>query len=259
MNRKSARRIGLCLAGLVLGLAASAGAQDTGQSPVHFRAGLGAEYLNRQLTWDSGSNTSKLNSWLFTFNLEVEPVKNLSFNVIAGYSLSNFNGLIFRQIPFSADIEAGSLGGLLVGGGLKNKFTVGSEFAMDLEAEFITYLGSKNDWTITGLNEAGTLSGKAHWYRVQAGPIFWYTGFMYFSPYLRISFDKLWGTFHVEESITPLSGVEDKAIDGKALFSVALGTLYEPIRSVGLKGEVFILPRSSGLDYGARGRIILSF
>ncbi len=259
MNRRYPRKVGLGLAGLVLVLSASAAAQAVSPSAIRIRTGFGAEYFSRLITWDSESHTSKLNSFLFTFNLEIEPIKNLSFTLIAGYSLSSFNGLEFRQMPFSVDLEPGYLGGLLLGGGLKNKFAVSSEFEMDLEAEFVTYLGSKTDWAITGLNEDGTLSGKATWYRIQAGPVFWYTGFMYFSPYLRVSFDKLWGTFHVEEIIGPLSGLEDKTIDGKALFSVALGTLYEPVHAVGLKGEVFVLPRSGGLDYGARAKVILSF
>lgn len=259
MDRRCARKVGLGLAGLMLVLTAWTGAQSVGPSAIRIRTGFGAEYFNRLISWDSESHTSKLGAFLFTFNLEIEPIKNLSFSLIAGYSLSNFNGLTFRQMPFSVELEPGNLGGLLVGGGLKNKFQVSSEFEMDLEAEFVTYLGSKTDWAVTGLNEDGTLSGKARWYRVQAGPVFWYTGFMYFSPYLRVSFDKLWGTFHAEEIIGPLNGIEDKEIDGKALFSAALGTLYEPIPTVGLKGEVFVLPRSGGLDYGARGKIILSF
>jgi hypothetical protein len=259
MKRRHARRVGLCLAGLVLALAAGASAQDAGTSQVRIRTAFGAEYFNRQITWDSETYTSKLNSLLFTFSLEVEPLKGLSVTLIGGYSMDSFNGLVFRQLPFSIDLETDYLSGLLVGGGLRKNFVVSSEFEMDLEAEFVTYLGSNNTWTISGLNEDGTLTGKARWYRIQAGPVFWYKGFMYFSPYVRVTFDKLWGTFSVEEDVGPLAGLEDKPIDGQALFSLALGTLYEPGKSIGLKGEVFVLPRSGGLDYGARGKIILSF
>ncbi len=259
MNRRHARQMGLCLAGLVLVLAVTGAAQETGTSPVRVRTGFGAEYFDREITWDSETYTSKLKALLFTFNLEVEPLKGLSVILTGGYSVDNFDGLVFRQLPFSVDLETGYLGGFLIGGGLRKNFVMSSEFEMDLEAEFVMYLGSNNTWPINGLTEDGTLTGKAKWYRVQAGPVFWYKGFMYFSPYVRLTFDKLWGTFSVEESIGPLAGLEDKAIKSKALFSIALGTLYEPAKSIGLKGEVFIMPRSGGLDYGARGKVILSF
>jgi len=50
MNRRCARNIGLCLAGLVLVLSASAAAQDTSPSAIRIRTGFGAEYFNRLLT-----------------------------------------------------------------------------------------------------------------------------------------------------------------------------------------------------------------
>jgi hypothetical protein len=263
MNGRFGRRLALGAAGLMLVLSTSLSAQAPAeaQNPagVHIRPGLGVEYFNRLITWDDEAYTSKVKALLFTFNLEVEPVRNFSLNLVLGYSLANFDGLVFRQMPFSVDLEAGFLSGMLLGGGLKQKFVVSSEFEMDLEAQFVTYLGSKSSWDIRGLNEDGILDGKPTWYRVQAGPVFWYKGFMYFSPYLRVSFDKLWGTFHAEEGIGPLEGLEDKAISGRGLFSAALGTLFEPTSGIGLKGEIFVLPRSGGLDYGAQGRLIFSF
>ncbi len=259
MNRRRPRSIGLCLAGVILSLAAGGEAQTIGQSQVRVRVGAGAEYFDRLITWDAEAHSSKLKALLFTFNLEIEPIQNLSFSLLAGYSLSNFNGLVFRRLPFSVDLEPGSQGALLIGGGVKEKLGLGPEFEIDLEAEFVTYLGTQRSWEITGLAEDGTLAGKGNWYRIQAGPVLRYTGFMYFSPYLRVSFDKLWGTFHAEEEIGPLAGVEDKEFEGKSLFAVALGSLYEPANGIGIKGELFIQPRSGGLDFGARGRAVLSF
>lgn len=259
MNRRFASTIGLCLVGLMLVFSAAAGAQATDQERVRVRTGFGAEYFDRQITWDAEAHSSDLKALLFTFSLEIEPIKNLSFSLIGGYSLTNFNGLVFRQMPFSVDLEPGNRGALLVGGGLKERFVLSGDFEIDLEGEFVTYLGSTQSWSITGLNQDGTLTGKGRWYRVQAGPVLWYTGFMYFSPYIRVSFDKLWGTFHVDETIGPLTGLEDKTIDGKTLFSVAIGTLYEPTKGIGIKGEAFAFPRSGGVDYGARGKVILSF
>lgn len=257
MNRRFARKAVLGVLGLALVLTTMLGAQVPDR--MHIRPAVGFEYFDRTITWDSETTTSHLKSMLFTFNVEVEFMKGFFVNVIGGYSLSNFNGLVFRQLPFSADLEVGNVGGLLLGGGLKKNFVVSSEFEMDLDAQFVTYLGSTNSWPINGLNEDGTLSGKAHWYRVQAGPVFWYKGFEYFSPYLRVSFDKLWGTFHVDEVIGSLTGLEDKDIAGKGLFSIALGTLFEPSPTIGVKGEAYVLPRTGGLDYGVQGKLIFTF
>jgi hypothetical protein len=257
MNGRFARKAVLSVLGLGLILTSMLSAQVPDR--MHIRPALGFEYFDRTITWDTETYTSSLKSMLFTFNVEVEFMKGLFVNVVGGYSLSNFNGLVFRQLPFSADLEVGNLGGLLLGGGLKKNFVVSSEFEMDLDAQFVTYLGSTTSWPINGLNEDGTLSGKASWYRVQAGPVFWYKGFEYFSPYLRVSFDKLWGTFHVDEVIGTLAGLEDKAITGKGLFSIAVGTLFEPSSAIGVKVEAYVLPRTGGLDYGAQGKLIFTF
>ncbi len=257
MDGRIIKGIVLALAGWAMAVWTAPGVRAA--DPVRIRPSLQAEYFNRTITWDEEAYTSKLEALLFSFSLEVEPLKGFSANVTLGYSPSNFNGLVFRQMPFSVDLEGGYLGGMLLGGGLKNKFVVSQDWEMDLEAQFVMSLGSKASWLITELAQSGTLSGNGTWYRIQAGPVFWYKGFMYFSPYLRISFDKLWGTFHMEEVIGPLNGLEDKAVKGSGLFSVALGTFYEPSPAIGLRGEIYVLPRSKGVDYGALGRLAFSF
>jgi len=259
MNWKSARKVAAGLCGLALVLTATLGAQTPAPDRMRIRPALGFEYFNRTITWDNEAYTSKFKPMLFTLDLEVEVIKHFFVNLTGGYSLSNFNGLVFRQLPFSLDYEAGNLGGILLGGGLRANFVVGGDFEMDLGAQFVTYLGSTETWLLSGLNTDGTASGKATWYRIQGGPVFWYKGFVDFSPYIRVGVDTLWGKFRMTETISTLIGVEDKDIKSKALFVVAVGTLYEPASNLGLKGEVFVLPHSKGLDYGAQAKIILSF
>jgi len=224
------------------------------------KVGFGLEYMNRTISWDEEASTSRLNGLLFCFQTEGEVRQGLSVTVQAGYALANFNGLIFRGLPFSVEYQAGYKGGVFLGGGLKARLLPSQSIEVELEAAWDVCLGFPDTWPIEDLAVAGTLEGKSTWMRLSAGPVLWYKGLAYYVfPYLRVQYNRVWGTFRMTETIETLEGMEDKKIAGSGLLSVSLGVLSEVTEAVGLRAEVTAVPRRGGLDIGAAGRLVFSF
>jgi hypothetical protein len=255
---------GLGLIALVL-LGPPAGrAQDAEPGP-RIKLGLGLEYFSRTLAWDGDTRTSVMTAAFGCLRLEYEIQKGFSLAAFLGYGFSNFNGLVFRGLPFSLDYEAGAGGGFL--GGLeaeKSLFSAG-DFEIGIQAQYVLSLGGTKSLTIADLNQAGTAGGKATWMRVQAGPVVRYTGYQDLTPYLAITYNRLWGTYTMNETVQELTGAEEKAIAGAGGVGVAFGILYEPLPNVSLKGEIAALPYKKiaatglGFDFGGSIKATLSF
>jgi hypothetical protein len=224
------------------------------------KVGFGLEYLNRTISWDGEASTSELNGLLFCFQAEGELRPGLALTVQAGYALTNFNGLIFRGLPFSVEYQAGYMAGVFLAGGLKARLLQSQSIEVELEAAGDVCLGFPDTWPIQDLAVDGTLEGKSTWIRLTAGPVLWYKGLAYYVfPYLRVHFNRLWGTFRMTETIETLDGVEDKKIAGSGPVSISLGVLSEVTGAIGLRAEVTAIPRRGGLDIGGAGRLIITF
>jgi hypothetical protein len=131
---------------------------------------------------------------------------------------------------------------------------------VELEAAWDVCLGFPNTWPIEDLAVDGTLEGKSTWMRLSAGPVLWYKGLAYFVfPYLRVHFNRVWGTFRMTETIETLEGIEDKKIAGSGPVSISLGVLSEVTEAIGLRAEVTAVPRRGGLDIGAAARLVFTF
>jgi hypothetical protein len=230
------------------------------ESSPGLKAGLGVEYLSRTISWDEDAHTSKLGGLLFAFQAEVEVYRGLAVEVQAGYALSNFNGLIFRALPFSVEYQAGYAGSVFLGGGLKARLVPSKNLEVEVEAALDACLGFPNNWPIEDLAVAGTLEGKSTWLRFSAGPVLWYKGLPYYVyPYLKVQYSRLWGTFTMTETIETLEGTENKKILGSGPVSLSLGILSEVSQVIGLRAEVTAVPRRGGLDIGAAARLVFSF
>lgn len=230
---------------------------------------IGFEYFNREIDlftfnseedrWDKDEESTKLKSYFFTISIEIELSEGFSVTPILGYSVSNYESIIFRKLPFSIELEVGGIGGYLFGGEIKKSFFYIEDFEIEGIGQYVYYSGGKEEWEIPGLNVKGTAEGKPSWMRGSIGPIFTYRGFDYFYPYLYINFNKLWGKFKIDQTIQDLKGSEDKKISGKSLFSASLGAIYEVSKAFSFKGEVNIMPFKDGVDLGLMIRAIYSF
>jgi hypothetical protein len=258
------KRILVWLAVLAL-VPAGLRAQNDAPAGVHMKPGFNFEYLSRTLIWDNDAYTSTLIMPTGYFSLDFEIVRGFTFGVLAGYTLSNFDGLVFRQLPFSLDYEAGANNGFVLGAQLQKSLATSGFWEITAEAQFLASLGSTQTFTIGQLNTSGTFDAKGTWMHVQVGPTVIYRGFELFSPYVGVAYDKLWGAFTINETIGNLTGSEAKSIAGKGAVAVTLGTIYEPSPNFSLKVAGTLIPHSKAtgqglaLDLGGTVRAVFSF
>lgn len=221
------------------------------------KPGLSAEYVNLTIAWDEDTYTSKLKTYLFNTHTEFEIIDGVSFHVILGYSLSNFDGLIFRQLPFSVELGVGEIGGLLAGGEIDVRLLYLSEYEIIIHGQYVYYYGFNNEWKVPSLNVEGTVLGSPSWMRGQIGPLIRYEGLNHISPYLCIKYNRLWGKFKMEQEIQDLSGTEEKKIIGQSDFTLSLGADYEISPDFSVRGEATLMPFTGGLDFG--GMVLLRY
>ncbi|NMD09935.1 MAG: hypothetical protein GYA74_02035, partial [Acidobacteria bacterium] len=104
------------IAVLILGAAVLAGpAAAAAQEPAPFyriHAGIEAEAGSRMVVWDKDAGSSFLKSIRGRIRFGLELSGGASFSLLAGGGAENWNGLIFRHLPFSVDYEAGSRGAI---------------------------------------------------------------------------------------------------------------------------------------------------
>ncbi len=229
---------------------------------INLKPALGFEFFSRTVGWDGDDEktyTSKLQSLLFTINLEFEIQEGLFLGLLLGYSSSNYDGMTFRELPFSVELDVGGIGGYLFGGGIKKTFISQRNFEIGLVGQFAFCLGVKNEWEIGDLNVSGKVEGNPTWMRAVAGPILIYQRLNYFYPYLFLSFNYLWGTFEMDETIQALKGNEKKKFSAEALFGISLGAIYELTDTFSLKGEASVFPYLEGVDFGFMINVAYAF
>jgi hypothetical protein len=214
------------------------------------KPGIQFEYFNRKMTWDEKKYTSELRAYLFALNAEFEIDEGFSLHAIVGYSLSNFDALVFRQLPFSVELEVGNIDGYVVGAELRKSLIYSGNFELGAYGQFIYYLGKEKEWDLPGLSVPGTVTGKPTWMRASVGPIVTYTGFDYFSPYLCLCYNNLWGKFKITQHIQTLEGNEEKELRSKSLVDASLGSIVHLTDRFSIKGEVHISPHGDGTDLG---------
>ena len=217
---------------------------------LRIRPGAHFEYFNRKLTWDEKQHTSELKSTIFALTAEIVINEGLSISALVGYTLSDYDSLIFRQLPFSVELDAGNIGGYVLGAGLRKSLVFMNDFEFGLYGQFIYQLGKEKSWDIPGINVTGTVTGKPTWMRAYAGPYFKYTGFESFFPYLSVGYNNLWGKFEMRQTIQTLEGTEEKELKSKSLLDITIGSILTLSDYFFLKGEVHILPYGDGMDLG---------
>lgn len=240
MPKRTALIAGIVLAALAVG-PPGAWSQEPAPS-VRIAAGVGASYLSHSLVWDEKTGSSLLNAGYGTIRLGVEFPQKASIMLLAGYGGNGWNGLVFRGLPVSVDYQAGAIGAIFLGAEIELPLVQFGDWEIGLGGRYLFSIGSTGDWTLTELNQIGSFDGRADWMRIQAGPSLTYRGFEIFSPYAAVFFDRLWGTFTMNENINPLVGTEEKKIKGQGVIGASLGIIIEPGDSFRLKAEGSLIP-----------------
>lgn len=217
---------------------------------LRIKPGAHFEYFVRTITWDDEQNVSKLKTYIFALNTEIEIDDGFSVSALVGYALSDYESLIFRRLPLSIELDAGKIGGFILGAEMRKSLYYGNTYELGLHGQFMHQIGLEKNWDVPGLNVSGTVTGKSTWSRVSAGPYFKYTGLASFSPYLAVYYNNLWGKFKMEQAIQDLEGLEEKKIKSKGVFDITLGSILSLSENFFLKGEVHILPSNERMDFG---------
>lgn len=247
---------------LIFSCFSSAAAQERNLfNAVSISPGIGFEYISRTINWDDDRYTSKLRSNYFTFDTEIELHGGLFIRTVFGFTTANYESLAFRRLPVSVQLgeEIGFIGGYLLGAGIKKSIIQSEDLRIDLLGQFFYGIGRKKEWEITGLSIEGSLEGRPNWTNVTVGPVFTYTGFDTFFPYLYVNFNKFWGRFRMDETILDLEGSEIKKINGESSFSVSLGMTFKITESLSLKSEARLMPHKEGVDSGIMIKAMYSF
>ena len=96
---------------------------------------LGFEFFSRTISWDGDGEdtyTSKLKSFLFSFDMEFEVREDFFLGLLLGYSFSSYDEMAFRELPFSVQLDVGSISGFLFGGQIKKNFSSQGNFEIGL-------------------------------------------------------------------------------------------------------------------------------
>ncbi|MFO7867392.1 MAG: hypothetical protein R6V02_11375 [Candidatus Aminicenantes bacterium] len=215
------------------------------------KTSLGFEYFQRTVSLgENTDNTTEMKNMIFHLGADYYFQENISMGVFIGYALSSFEQVIFRELPFSLQLNKENLTGILTGA----RFSAGSlhlsQFELKGSGQFVYFIGSEQNWDISGLAEAGDAAGKSDWMRVAAGPVIWYTEPLLFSPYLAVQFNYLWGTYSMEESIGNLSGSEEKKFQSKSYVSLAAGGAYRLTPGLEITAGADLIPSEKGVDFG---------
>jgi hypothetical protein len=226
---------------------------------VNFRLGLGMDALSRNVQWDKGPDGSKLKAYNVFLATEFEFPIDLILGLFAGLSFSDFKGLLFQNLPFSVDYQAGAVQGILLGGEFRKALFSFGDLETEAAAQFVSSLGSTKKWPIEGFAVPGEMQGKPKWSQLHAGASLVYTAFKNFRPYLGLSLSWLWGDFRMTETMGDLQGTQIREIRQKGLVRISLGTTLQVARQFGLRGEAGIVPVKGGTDLSASLRLFYGF
>ncbi|MBM3293594.1 MAG: hypothetical protein FJY82_03630 [Candidatus Aminicenantes bacterium] len=238
----------------VIAAANPASAQETASRP-RLEPLLDLDYSARAIAWDEKERFSTLAKALLSAGVRIEWLKGWRISALVGLNMSDWSGLIFRSLPFSVEDQAGSRAGLSAGAGLENFIARLGSWDFKVEGRFMVSLGFKKTLPLSGLNEAGEVDMQGSWMHLRAGPVVTYRGFEGFSPFLGASFDRIWGSVTMDESVGDLQGSEKKPVSGRGWAALSGGILWEPGSAFGLGWEVSVYPYpkkggSPGFDFG---------
>ncbi len=237
----------LCLTGLV-----SAQAQDSAgwRQNLAVKAKAGFEYLGRTISWGDTDETARLSGLLFTLRPTFILRDRISLGAVVGYGLSDFDTVAFRELPLSVELDLGNIGGWLLGGELEAALWETGNFEIGVQGGYVFYKGKEDRFDIPGLAVTAEVATEPQWQRIQAGLKATYVAYAYFYPFVRVSYDHLWGRFDVRQTAVDLTGSQEMDLTGRGKIHVGAGLSYEPVDRFTFEGELHILPHADKVDLG---------
>jgi len=230
-------------------------------SPSGFQLELGFEHFSQTIAWDDldSERTSKLTSELASLVLGYRIRPGFYLAAIVGFSSSNFDGLTFRHLPFSAVIESGGTTGSLLGGQLSAAIFRGRAVGLDAFGQVIAFFGETSTSEIAGLAVSGKSEAKPSWVRATAGPVIRFGRSPGFKPYIYPNFRYFKGKYEFSETVESLKGEEKKDLTGQGQFGLSGGAEMALSKKFSLRAEAGIYPHKDGNDYAMSVKMLFAF
>ena len=210
---------------------------------------LQIDYFSRAVTAEGEDEINRIKSTFISVNLDFEIADDFLIGAMVGYSFNNFNGLSFRRLPISLELEVGDIGAFITGLDISKGLFRLKNMEIDIFGRGLYMFGSKAVWDIPGLSVTGQAQGQPSWISVEAGPMFTYSGFGYFKPFLKIGYGKIWSNFKMEETIENLTGTEEKKLTGRSDLLLNIGFNYDISRALTIRTEGSLMPHSDFKDF----------
>ncbi len=230
-------------------------------SPSGFQLGLGFEHFSQTIAWNDldTERTSELTSVLASLVLGYKIRPGFYLAAIVGYSSSNFDGLIFRRLPFSTVIAGGGMSGPLLGGELSAAIFQGRNIGLDAFGQIIAFFGETRTSEIGGLAVTGKGEAKPSWMRATAGPIIRFGRTAGFKPYIYPNFRYFKGKYEFSETVESLKGEEKKDLTGQGQFGLSGGAEMALSEKFSLRAEAGLYPHKDGNDYAVNIKMLFAF
>jgi hypothetical protein len=256
LRRERVRRLVGVGIGLVLAAASTAAAES---KPRTITAGVVFDYFSRTVVWEGDTEDYRIAAGLVSARAGFVLSPRVSLGLTAGLSLSDFSGLVFRDLPISLELGSGTLKGLALGAELEAVLFNFEDFEIGATGRFVSSFGLARTWPLEDFAVPGEAKGKANWMEASAGPRLSYRFSGGFVSYLEVAARWLRVDFPMEETLDDLNGTEKKRVQADFSFSVSLGGDIKLTERLTVRGEAGIIPFPGGVDGLASVGLVFAF
>jgi len=243
---RSRMRGSLGLGAGILILAAGLAAAEPKIKPL--AVGLSYENLSRTVVWKGDPDSSRIKANLVSARADLGFGKGIVLSLNAGLALSDFEDLIFDDLPISLQYGGSALKGLLVGAEVVAPLHRFSDFELSGTGRILAAFGMSKTWPLEGFAVEGEAEGTSNWMEAAVGPRISYLFFGRFVPYIEISARWLRASFKMTETLDDLTGGQTKRVSGDLSFSAALGASARVSDRIAVEAKAGILPFAGGVD-----------
>ena len=250
---------GLVALGIGLVLATVSPSTAAEPKPRSLTAGVVFDHFSSTVVWEGDTEASRVRSSLVSARAGFDLGRDVTLSLTAGLSLSDFNALVFRDLPISLEFGSAALKGLALGAELEAVLINFGDFEIGAAGRFVSSFGLARTWPLEDFAVPGEAKGKGNWMEASAGPRLAYRLSRGFVPYLEVAARWLRVDFQMDETLDDLQGTEKKRVPGDFSFSVSLGGDIRLAERLMVRAKAGIIPFAGGVDSLASVGLVFAF
>jgi hypothetical protein len=218
-------------------------AQNQAQNKAAWQYGLTGELFNRGIKWED--QTSTLKSTNIMLELEGRNLANrFNLRLLAGLELARMNDLLFENLPITLEYQGGNITGIIFGARADTRLFSASDFNIGVLAEFVSYVGFKKSFDMSGLPVPGKATAEPDWAQASGGLMVTYEALEGNQPFLELAASYLWGSFKMTEQIEDLQGAQTVDLKSSGFLSITLGWNFFLVDKITVTPRVRLFPAS---------------